>query len=295
VKVRIGFLSQRVVFALAVGALGVFLLIVLIVTRDKPASNYEDDSLTIEFLSVGQGDATLIHTPGHKTVLIDAGPSAQSVADYLSSRGIDTLDLIVATHNHADHIGGMPEVLKRFVVRYYVDNGRVSTIPAYAQILDLLETRSIRALKASSRTISLGETNIELLPLPPHATTQNNNSVGLILSYSDFRLIMTGDSERQEIGYWLSARRFDSVSVAKIPHHGSDDAEVDEWVAALRPRLAVVSVGSPNEYGHPSQATMAVWQRHAGKVLRTDVAGSITVTVNPTGQFRWTSSGGELR
>lgn len=242
--------------------------------------------LRIQQLDIGQGDAALITTPEGRRILIDAGPDANTVADVLWDAGIDTLDLVVASHNHADHIGGMPEVFFAFVVRAYVENGVPHTTSVYRRTMTAVEQEpGLRYLEATDRTISLGSVTLRILP-PPHADdSQNDNSVGVLIEYGRFRALYTGDSERPELEAWLRAGRVPRVTLVKVAHHGSRNGTTPEWVRATSPAVAVISVGADNRYHHPAPEVERQWAAGGARVYRTDRDGAVEVLVSPDGRF----------
>src|SRR3954469_12916251 len=135
----------------------------------------QSSELLIRQLDVGQGDAALIISPEGKRILIDAGHSEDAVAFILRNAGIDTIDLVVASHAHADHIGGMPAVLSSLVVRAYVDNGIPYTTGIYARTLSALENaQGLQYLQAKDRTITVGSVTLRILPPPGIDNSQNN-------------------------------------------------------------------------------------------------------------------------
>lgn len=237
--------------------------------------------LEIRFLNVGQGDAALIRESG-RTALIDAGGGA-SVVSYLRAFRIDTIDLAVASHNHADHIGGMSAVLSSAVVRFYLDNGVPHTTATYARTIQAVRASGAQYLTATARTITLGAAKLHVMA-PPPGRDHNNSSVGILVEYGQFRALFTGDSELAELGYWLSTGTIGRVHVLKVAHHGSWNGTSRDWVAATRPAAAIISVGR-NSYGHPSPQVVAQWQAAGARVYRTDLEGSILVLANTDGSF----------
>lgn len=240
-------------------------------------------SLTIRFLDVGQGDAALI-SEGGKHVLVDAGPGA-AIVRYLRAFGVDTLDLLVASHNHADHIGGMTAVLGGTVVRYYMDNGVPHTTATYQRTLAAVQQSGATYLQATARTITLGTARLRILAPPPGVTDHNNASVGMLVEYGNFRAVLTGDSEAFELGHWLTTAAIPRVQVVKVAHHGSSNASTAAWAQATRPGVAVISVGAGNTYGHPSSAVLALWESVGASVYRTDRDGTVSVTATADGHF----------
>jgi competence protein ComEC len=249
-------------------------------------------NLEILFFDVGQGDAVLITAPDSaggtgraRRVLIDAGASRTAVHFELARRGVDTLDLVVASHNHADHIGGMEAVLRGRVVRFYMDNGVPHNISPYRRAVNALQSRGVQYLQASSRTITLGSARLRVLAPPGFPDEQNDNSVGLMLEFGGFRALFTGDSEHAELAHWLANDSVPRVMVVKAAHHGSWNGTSAAWAAATRPGVVVVSVGARNSYGHPAASALAQWTAVGARVYRTDSDGAILITVRPDGAF----------
>ena len=242
-------------------------------------------NLTITFLDVGQGDAALIHSPTGRTVLIDAGPSPTRVADWLRRAGVDTVHLAIASHNHADHIGGMPRVLETLPVRSYMENGMPATTRTYARIVTLLEERGTAVLRAEPRRIDLGGGAVlRVLASAPYARTQNDASIGLELAYGSFRALFTGDAEERQRRFWTrdSLRR---VQVLKVSHHGSANGTDAKWLAPLHACTAIISVGAKNAFGHPSPLVIRLLDSSRVAAYRTDRAGQVTIVADSTGAF----------
>jgi competence protein ComEC len=240
----------------------------------------------VTFIDVGQGDAALIVTSEGRRMLIDAGPRSSGVALYLRSRGIDTLDLVVASHNHEDHIGGLIEVFNSIAVINYMENGLASPTATYDAVVTAVEQSGARVLDASPRTVSMGELLVDVLPGTPDTYTQNDRSVGLHLQYGEFRVLFTGDAEQNQLNHWLEEERLQPVSVVKVPHHGSRTGAVSGFVRTTRPPVAVFSFGARNQFGHPHFNVLAMWTATSRHILRTDRDGNITVLGAPDGSMR---------
>jgi len=242
-------------------------------------------TLELRFFDVGQGDAALIVTPEGKRVLIDAGAGASPVVPYLQSHHYDTLDLIVASHNHTDHIGGMAAAIASTVVRAYLDNGIPHTTATYQNTLRALAASGAQYLYATTRTVTVGSARLRVLPPPSRQVDQNNGSVGILLEYGEFRALLTGDSEQAELGYWLQHDSVPRVTVVKVAHHGSRNGTTAAWVQATRPQVAVISVGTGNSYGHPSSQVIEEWERAGARVYRTDRDGAVIVEAKRDGSY----------
>lgn len=227
-------------------ALGALLVALCLATRGLQAQGLE-----LRFLDVGQGDAILVRSD-RKVALVDAGRSPD-IVNRLNDLGVDTIDFLLVSHNHADHIGGVPALLQNFPVRHYLDNGVPASGDVYRQAIKLVEELGITYLEATARTISLGSATLRILPLSLEGdpTDQNNSSVGVMVEYGTFRALLTGDSEVAELSAWLALESLPEVDVLKAGHHGSDNGLTPEWLERTAPDVVVVSVGSGNAYGHP--------------------------------------------
>jgi competence protein ComEC len=242
-------------------------------------------TLELRFFDVGQGDAALVVTPEGRMVLVDAGPGASPVVPYLQSHHDDTLDLIVASHNHTDHIGGMADAIAATVVRAYLDNGIPHTTATYQRTLRAVEASGAQYLQATARTITVGSARLRVLPPPSRQGDQNNGSVGILLEYGEFRVLLTGDSEQYELGYWLQHDSVPRVTVVKVAHHGSRNGTTAAWVEATRPQVAVISLGAGNSYGHPSPQVIEQWQSAGARVYRTDRDGAVIIEARRDGSY----------
>jgi len=241
--------------------------IVLFVTLLTPP---DSAAVRLQFLDVGQGDATLIVSPEGKRVLVDGGRSRTDVATALRAAGVDTLDLVVATHADADHTGGLAAVFQALHVRAYLDNGRPHTTETYRHLMETVERSGAQYLEAAARTITLGSVTLRVLPPPSDAEGQNNASVGLVLEYGTFRALLVGDAEQDELRHFLRLG-VPPVTVLKASHHGARNGVSPGWVQATRPRVVVISVGVHNPYGHPSPTALRYYGRYAESIYRTDL------------------------
>lgn len=245
---------------------------------------HDSAAVRVRFVDVGQGDATLIVSPEGKRVLVDGGRSATDVAKMLRAAGVDTLDLVVASHADADHIGGLAAVFHVTHVRAYLDNGRPHTTATYRRLMETVERSNAQYLQATARTITLGSMTLRVLPPPSDVQDQNNASVGLVLEYGDFRALLVGDAEEDELRYFVQLG-VPRVSVLKAAHHGARNGVSPGWVQATRPRIVVISVGAHNPYGHPSPLALRYYGRYAEATYRTDQQGDIVITGRRDGSF----------
>ena len=244
-----------------------------------------DSVLRITFLDVGQADAVLIQAPGGEVVLVDAGRG--DITRTLRQFGVARIDLLVATHPHADHIGGMAGVIGSFPVRFYMDNGQPHTTATYRRLLGVLDARpDITYLEATPRTLTLGEVEIEVLPLLPRAGTAfNDRSVSLVVRYGRFTAFLSGDSEVRQLTHLVGRGVVPPATLLKAPHHGSDNGFTWEFLGVARPRVVVISVGRDNPYGHPRPAAVNAYQMAGAAVFRTDRHGHVSVEGRRSGDY----------
>lgn len=243
----------------------------------------------VDVLDIGQGDAILIRTPANKTILIDAGETSSPTVPQLQALGVTGFDLVVATHPHADHLGRMAEVLQTFPVKLYVDNGLPHTTQTYNNVMAEVERRGIpyRPAKAGMVFNLDDGAKIEVLfptdsPLKDTRSDLNSNSVVLRLTHGEDCFLFTGDSE-DPTEQALLRRGMEPCDVLKVAHHGSNHSTSDDWLAALQPSIALISLGAGNRYGHPGGETLGRLQRAGVRIHRTDLEGTLTVTSNGKG------------
>jgi beta-lactamase superfamily II metal-dependent hydrolase len=237
----------------------------------------------IEILDVGQGDSILIRSPEGKSALVDAGPTRNAALSVLRRKGIKSLDLVAISHHHSDHYGGMDAVVKALKPHYFLASPSGHTTTLYLRLLQTIEAQGLMVIQPTSRPrkIELGSVELTLFPQPPEdRRDENNNSIGLRVAYGSFSVLLTGDSEATERGWWLSndSDLVRNCTILKLPHHGSRNGTDARWLRAVRPQLAVASMGKYNEYGHPHFETLDLLRRSGIPLLRTDQVGTIAIT-----------------
>lgn len=236
---------------------------------------------TVTILDVGQGDAILIRSPEGKTALVDAGPSAK-VVERLQEQGVRTLDLVVVSHHHADHYGGMDEVIRTFHPRVFLASTSSHTSEAYLKLLRLVRNRGVAAISPTQapRTIELGSVVLTVFPQAPEdLNEENNNSVGLRVTFGAFSVLLPGDAQTSERRWWedVAPSLCADATVLKLAHHGSRNGTDRQWLDLVRPKVAVVSLGKNNEYNHPHPETLRLLEQAEIPLLRTDRDGAVTV------------------
>ncbi len=259
------------------------LLAAILVLCGTYCSSAQTGSVELIFLDVGQGDAIVVRSPEGKVALIDSG-NDPGIVYLLRHHGIDSIDIVIASHPHADHIGGMPAVLASFPVRFYMDNGVPHTTATYRNVLWAVRNSDVTYLEATPRTIELGSIDIHVLPPMPGGDNLNNQSIGLLVEYGEFKALLTGDSEIAELNHFMSLDVSD-VTLLKAAHHGSRDAVSPAWLSRTKPEVVVISVGGGNPYGHPHEWAMRYYRAACDAIYRTDLHGEIAIQGNVDGTF----------
>ena len=237
----------------------------------------------VDMVDVGQGDSILIRTPAAKTILIDAGDHGANIVAKLRALGVDHLDLVVATHPHADHIGDMLDVVEAFPVKLYSDNGLVHTTQTYELLMQAIEARGIPYRVAEvGQTYTLDDgARLEVLfpngtPITGTRSDLNSNSVVTRLTHGKDCMLFMGDAE-EPTERALMNQGLTPCEVLKVAHHGSDHSSTSAFLNAVQPRVGLISVGTGNRYHHPGEATLPRLISAGIEVHRTDLEGTITV------------------
>ncbi|MDQ3992990.1 MAG: ComEC/Rec2 family competence protein, partial [Actinomycetota bacterium] len=238
------------------------------------------DRLTVSFLDVGQGDATLIQHPDGSAVLFDGGPAEARVARLLRQAGVRRLSAVVATHASADHHGGLAEVIRRFPVDLLLDGGDGTADSDFRRLLAEARSRNVQVLPArAGQEFRAGGLAISILspprrPAAPPPEDPNPRAVVAIVSSGEFELMLSADAESPT----LAALDLPDVDAIKVPHHGSADPGLGAVLERLRPEVAVIEVGE-NSYGHPHPDTLRTLERSVPHVRRTDRDGTVRLVV----------------
>lgn len=245
-----------------------------------------EGDLLVHFIDVGQADCELIQSP-KANVLIDAGDIGEGdlVVDYLKAQGIEKIDFLIATHPHADHIGGMPEVVDSFeigkVLFSELPSKMVPTTKIYERLLDSIAQKGLKITKARpSAVYDLGAgAELKILgPINQDSEDLNENSIVCRLAFGETSFLFTGDagisSENDMVeryGGMLTS------TVLKLGHHGSSTATQDKWLKKVDPRIVVAEVGTDNKYGHPHQEILKRIEKYGLTFYRTDEDGTIVI------------------
>lgn len=283
----LAFWGRRFQWRLNLGALTIaFLLPLVTVVWGQVGRSVISDDLKVTFLDVGQGDASLIQTAEGETVLIDGGEDPSRLESLLAQNGVQRIDLLVLTHPHFDHVGGLAEIIANHPVGMVLDSGQPHTSAAYLKFLKTVDQQKIPyKLARRGQRFELKKIRLEVLHPPPEfiigtASDLNNNSIVLKLIYGEMTFLFTGDIGQEGELSILSSSDTQQLKadVLKVPHHGSSSSGDSKFIQVVRPEVAVISVGQGNAYGHPARSTISKLKAAGAKVYRTDHNGSVTIT-----------------
>jgi beta-lactamase superfamily II metal-dependent hydrolase len=245
----------------------------------------ENQPFQVHFIDVGQGDSILIQATDGQNILIDGGDTDTGVVRYLQSVGVQQIDLMIATHPHADHIGGLVQVLRTIPVLKVVTNGQAHTTAVYEDFLD-----AIADSQAEYREVKRGDMlqigNLKLNVLSPMTLTDpdlNENSI--VLRFNDGRTtyLMMGDAGANTEAALLASGMPLGANILKVGHHGPKSGSTLAFLQAVAPEAAVYSAGANNSYGHPALQTIRSLNEVGATIYGTNVNGTIIVKATSKG------------
>lgn len=283
------------------GAMAVMLLLVGVLTP------LLDNDLEVVFLDVGQGDCIYIRTPDEKHILIDGGGKSENytgtfdvgedvVVPFLLKNGVGRLDLVVMSHVHDDHIGGLIAVLENIPVKVFMEYPPGEKSDNYRRLKELVLEKGIKNMYAySGLSYKVGK-DVRLDVVYPDAEGKqpealfdrgdNNRSLVFLLRYRDAAVLFTGDIEA-DVEKYLTMNWNLPIDILKVAHHGSNTSSTNEWLEVLKPKLAVIQVGK-NAFGHPHPDVMQRLEDKGTKVLRNDRHGAVIASYKGTKwHVRW--------
>jgi competence protein ComEC len=236
--------------------------------------------MKVHVLDVGQGDCILVQTPEGRNVLVDAGGSQSSgyVLEYLAAQHVEHIDLIVISHVHPDHIGGLPGVLSTFGVSRVLTAEDSKSDALYGGVTTYMERRRIRRRIAKQNDqicLGRGVTGRVLWPSDKSAGSEDDSSIILRIAYKDVSILLTGDIGIGAEGGLLAGNREIKSTILKVARHGSAESTSNEFLQCVQPEYAVISAGIDNPYGCPAGPVLRRINATGAQLLRTDRLGAI--------------------
>jgi competence protein ComEC len=274
---RPGRRRRRVGIALGLALAGIAALVFIAIRpRGHGAPVGPIPGLRIEVLDVGQGDAILLQPRSAPAVLVDGGPPGDELVTKLHEEGVDRLGAAIVTHDQSDHAAGIAEALGRVPIARLV-YGRLDR----EYLANARDDGADPDQVAAGTTLRSGSLRLEVLWPPPDRLAEaprdtDPNLLALVIRarWHDFTMLLTADAEAES-----TPLEPGPIDVLKVAHHGSDDAGLGALLDRIKPRLAVISVGAHNPYGHPTPGTLATLVAHHVPTLRTDLDGTIEIDV----------------
>ncbi|MBX9137535.1 MULTISPECIES: ComEC/Rec2 family competence protein [unclassified Clostridium] len=261
--------------------LPLFIIILsLFLYQTNDTSNYKNQ-MTIHYIDVGQGDCILIQV-NNKNLLIDSGPSSnrKSLLDYLENLNIKKLDYIIATHPHEDHIGNMDTIIRRYNIGSFYSPKVTHSSTTFENMISSLVDKNLKIniLNRGVTGINLGEnTSVSVYSPLENLYSDNLNDYSPIIkiTFLNNSFLFTGDAEISTENTVLSQNENLKCDILKIGHHGSSTSTSPDFITAVNPSVAIISVGKNNPYGHPTPEIISLLNSLNIKTIRTDINGSI--------------------
>lgn len=239
--------------------------------------------LKIHFIEVGQGDSILVETPTNKTILIDGGPpeAGKKVTTYLKENKIKSLDLVVSTHPHIDHIGGLHEVIKQFPIKKVLETGQHHSTKTYRNYNRLLKKHSIPIeIAKQNKEIDLDPLlQINILNSYEKGDTHNESAIVLHVTYNEKSFLLMSDVEKKQERAMIEKHELKS-DVIKIGHHGSRTSSSLRFLQRVRPDVAMLTYDIENDYGHPATTVISNLHHLDVDVYSTATFGHTTIVTD---------------
>lgn len=240
------------------------------------------NEMRVHFIDVSQGDSIFIELPNNQTMLIDAGEKDKGlvVSNYIKNSGYKSINYLIGTHPHSDHIGGMSEIIKTFNIEKIYMPKALSTSKTYENLLSTIANKGLKITTAKSGLNIINDNNLKINIIAPNKTeyeSLNNYSAVIKIEYINKSFLFMGDAEsisENEITYPLKA------DVIKVGHHGSRTSSSKAFLNKVNPEYAIIMVGKDNDYNHPHEEIINRYTKLGTKILRTDLSGNIIISTN---------------
>lgn len=241
--------------------------------------------LKVHFINVGQADSILVQQ-GSQAMLVDAGnnPDGNTVKDYLTNQGVKSLDFLIGTHPHEDHIGGLDYVINSFKVGKIFMPKTTSSTKTFEDVVTAAKGKELSfTAPTPGESFKVGDATCTILaPNGSGYEDPNNYSIVLKVNFGSTSFLLSGDAENISEDEMISKGIDLSSTVLKVGHHGSDSSTTSNYLTKVSPKYAVISVGKDNSYGHPKQSVMDRLKSKGIEVYRTDENGTVVATSNGT-------------
>lgn len=260
---------------------GLVIIFLVLILFGFPVS--AQNKIITHFIDVGQGDAILIELPNEENMLIDAGSNekGKKVVEYIKKQNIREITYLIGSHPHADHIGGLDDVINSFKIgRIYMPQVNHTT-RTYEDVLLAIDAKGkkIKAAKKGLIIVEDDELKAEILsPISDDYQDLNNWSVVIKLDYKKISFLFSGDAEEKVENQLINSGLDLKSQVYKVAHHGSDTSNKSKFLEKIDPQVSVISVGIDNNYGHPSPEVIKKLTKIDSNIFRTDKQGTIIIS-----------------
>ena len=263
---------------------------------NEQAASYAEDSTTVHFIDVGQGQCVLISSDGHN-MLIDGGEREYSskIISYIQNLGIEKLDYVIASHPHSDHIGGLSGVIDYFevdmIIAPVVPDELIPTSNSYFNFLDAVKRNGrglTKAIPGESYTLGNSEFTI-IAPLSQESDDLNDYSVVCLFEYGANTALFGGDASKYEEADIIKSGADVDADLLNVFHHGSSSSSSEELLYRISPDYCVIMCGADNSYGHPNESTIERLEVFTDNIYRTDLQGTIVCEMDGNGNYKFFS------
>jgi competence protein ComEC len=252
----------------------------------------QEQVIKIHFVDIGEGDAIFIQAEG-ESALIDTGNllSGYKLVDYLKENNVAIIKHLLITHPNLDHLSGVFFIIPKFKIENFFDNGRdldATDRPIFGWYEKIFrQNKNYKALKENDE-LKLGDLALKILWPPAQSSINglNNNSLVIMLTYKEFRCLLTGDIGCVIENELMKRRPALTADLLKVAHHGAQDATCEYFIKRLKPKLAIISVDKNNRRGYPAWKTLDLLKANNIKTYRTDKNGSVVITVDDKANYR---------